>query len=481
MYNNSINQTYRYLLQTKEGKGFSEAEIKIILPQILTSLNFFHSQNQSHGAISLDTIVNNNQIILLPNQNYNFDPQKDIYDLGVAIIELLTAQSFYQIFNNEEAWDDYCTVSDQLLDIINKMIAPLPERFNSVNEVLSSLNNQNNYHTAPTIVNSDYTSPSINSQPNYAQNQTINLSKNNSPTIVAYPNNEQNNTINQSYNQVNLTKNKQLNWRWILLGSLGIIGILSAIAFPSFLSQANKGKEAFAKIHISSMVENQVNSYEEKGKFENNLQALQIGINSETDNYKYEVKLLDENKAIATATPQKKGLRSYLGVTFISDDNIIDGICATKETSLIAPQTPDLTNSNFQCASDSILISDVNNIPVPDQFIPRPSPEQAVIDYYGTINQQNYQKGWELLTPELRNNSNSHPEGFNSYLDWWTQVNYVDVLNTNLVDQTPNNSAVLTNLTYRLKSGRIVNQTLKFNFIWEPDRKQWLVNKVERQ
>ncbi|HEY9703691.1 MAG TPA: hypothetical protein V6C58_14685, partial [Allocoleopsis sp.] len=91
------------------------------------------------------------------------------------------------------------------------------------------------------------------------------------------------------------------------------------------------------------------------------------------------------------------------------------------------------------------------------------------------------QTGWELLTPELRNNPNSHPEGFNSYLEWWTQVRYVNVLNAKLVNQTTNNSSVLTDLTYHLKSGRIVNQTLEFNFVWDSQTKQWLVNRVKRQ
>jgi type IV pilus assembly protein PilA len=367
MYNNSINQTYRYLLQTKEGKGFSEAEIKIILPQILSALNLLHSQNQSHGAISLETIVNqNNQLILLPNQNYNFDPQKDIYDLGLVLIELLTAKSPHEILNltTGETWDDYCFISDNLIALINKMIAPFPERFNSVNEILMSLNNQNNAYNPPpvSIPNSN---PTLISQPNIYQ-------PNNSQTVVSQPNyvQPQPNYQKPNYdNQINQVQRKKIQKITVWLVPLFIIGILGVIALPGFLNQANKARQAEAKMSISALVRSQVQSYIEEGNFKNNLSSLGTGLNSETDNYSYEVKLLNENSSIISATPKKKGINSYLGVTFISNSNIIYGICGTKEPSLIAPQTPELTDINFQCSNDSELFFNPDPIPVPTQFL----------------------------------------------------------------------------------------------------------------
>ena len=49
--------TYRTLLAPVSGHGLSEAEAKDILRQILQYLIELHDRNQSHGAVSLDTVA----------------------------------------------------------------------------------------------------------------------------------------------------------------------------------------------------------------------------------------------------------------------------------------------------------------------------------------------------------------------------------------------------------------------------------------
>ncbi len=86
-----------------------------------------------------------------------------------------------------------------------------------------------------------------------------------------------------------------------LLVVIIIIGILSAIALPSFLNQANKAKQSEAKTYIGSMNRAQQAYYLENGNFAFNgsdaslttdalaFSALGLGITPETENYSYAI------------------------------------------------------------------------------------------------------------------------------------------------------------------------------------------------
>ncbi len=75
-----------------------------------------------------------------------------------------------------------------------------------------------------------------------------------------------------------------------LLVVIIIIGILSAIALPAFLNQANKAKQSEAKTNVGSMVRGQQAFYAENGAFvvnASNFSELGLGIATQTANYKY--------------------------------------------------------------------------------------------------------------------------------------------------------------------------------------------------
>ena len=73
-----------------------------------------------------------------------------------------------------------------------------------------------------------------------------------------------------------------------LLVVIIIIGILSAIALPSFLNQANKAKQSEAKTYTGSMNRAQQAYYLEQGEFTTELDELGLGISSSTENYFYQ-------------------------------------------------------------------------------------------------------------------------------------------------------------------------------------------------
>ena len=72
-----------------------------------------------------------------------------------------------------------------------------------------------------------------------------------------------------------------------LLVVIIIIGILSAIALPSFLNQANKARESEAKQYTGSMNRAQQAHFLERVKFTTNFGDLGLGISTDTTNYSY--------------------------------------------------------------------------------------------------------------------------------------------------------------------------------------------------
>ena len=74
-----------------------------------------------------------------------------------------------------------------------------------------------------------------------------------------------------------------------LLVVIIIIGILSAIALPSFLNQANKARESEAKQYIGSLNRGQQAYFLQEQEFSSALTNLELGIASVTQNYSYAV------------------------------------------------------------------------------------------------------------------------------------------------------------------------------------------------
>ncbi|NJL41543.1 MAG: prepilin-type N-terminal cleavage/methylation domain-containing protein [Leptolyngbyaceae cyanobacterium SM1_4_3] len=105
-----------------------------------------------------------------------------------------------------------------------------------------------------------------------------------------------------------------------LLVVIIIIGILAAIALPSFLNQANKARESEAKSYVGSMNRGQQayflerQEFVDQAKFEN----LGLGISTNTNNYSYKIAGggVDSTVASNQAQPAKVAqatVRAYVG------------------------------------------------------------------------------------------------------------------------------------------------------------------------
>ncbi len=108
-----------------------------------------------------------------------------------------------------------------------------------------------------------------------------------------------------------------------LLVVIIIIGILSAIALPSFLNQANKARESEGKQYAGSMNRGQQTYYLENQKFATSIELMGLGISTGTTNYTYSLKTSSGADMDATAAavhnvadPKNSvNLRAFIGVT----------------------------------------------------------------------------------------------------------------------------------------------------------------------
>ncbi|WP_017306956.1 type IV pilin-like G/H family protein [Spirulina subsalsa] len=94
-----------------------------------------------------------------------------------------------------------------------------------------------------------------------------------------------------------------------------IIGILASIAYPSMLGQANKAKQAEAKMNIGAINRGQQMYFVASGIYASRLSELGMGIQAQTENYRYAIASKDGGESVANwAAPRKPTLRAYIGL-----------------------------------------------------------------------------------------------------------------------------------------------------------------------
>ena len=105
-----------------------------------------------------------------------------------------------------------------------------------------------------------------------------------------------------------------------LLVVIIIIGILAAIALPSFLNQSNKAKQSEAKTYVGTLNKGQQAYFTEKNRFGSDVAILGIGVKTTTENYEYASAgtaynggVITANAALSAATSKAVALRGYAG------------------------------------------------------------------------------------------------------------------------------------------------------------------------
>ncbi len=105
-----------------------------------------------------------------------------------------------------------------------------------------------------------------------------------------------------------------------LLVVIIIIGILSAIALPSFLNQANKAKQSEAKQYVGTLNRTQQAYYLEKSRFSSDFNGLANPVPETTTNYDYKLTPVTSasTNVVNYGNSKAAALKSYNGMVAIS-------------------------------------------------------------------------------------------------------------------------------------------------------------------
>jgi prepilin-type N-terminal cleavage/methylation domain-containing protein len=151
-----------------------------------------------------------------------------------------------------------------------------------------------------------------------------------------------------------------------LLVVIIIIGILSAIALPSFLNQANKAKQSEAKQYAGSMNRAQQAKFAEDGKFAD-FDNLGLGVKTQTSNYTYAVSPATPTVATTTvgnvATPLSTALKAYTGTVELgknattSETTTVALLCEAKASGTATVPLAAGAGGDFKCQGNSVEVS----------------------------------------------------------------------------------------------------------------------------
>jgi type IV pilus assembly protein PilA len=148
---------------------------------------------------------------------------------------------------------------------------------------------------------------------------------------------------------------------------LMLFGIIVAIELPSFLRQAGKAKQVEPKQYVRSMNRSQHAHFAEKAAFANSVNALEIGIKTETANGKYSV-IATKKAAFNYGLSKKKDLKSCVGGVFIvpakevvpnaaKDEIIISILCQSDSPGTIKPAEPTYQNGKIVCGKGTTEVT----------------------------------------------------------------------------------------------------------------------------
>ncbi|MBK4732963.1 protein kinase [Oxynema sp. CENA135] len=105
---------------------------------------------------------------------------------------------------------------------------------------------------------------------------------------------------------------------------------------------------------------------------------------------------------------------------------------------------------------------------------PRPSPEEAIENYYSTLNDRNYQDSWNQLSPEFQ--TEYHGQDPQSYNGFWEGVDRVDIDRVVRTEQQGDRANVDVELNYATPDGGQTSEVRNFQLIWDENNQKWLID-----
>lgn len=154
----------------------------------------------------------------------------------------------------------------------------------------------------------------------------------------------------------------------LMIAFIGVpaVMILAALALRSVLSSScgggNTGQRE-AKQYVSSVNKGQQAKYAEDGAFSNSVNALGLGLKTQTTNYNYST-IATKNAAFSYGVARSNNLTSYVGAVFLvpvsqaanKEKTTVSILCAANSPGNTQPLAPILQNDNPVCAAGSSVV-----------------------------------------------------------------------------------------------------------------------------
>ncbi|NMF84973.1 type IV pilin-like G/H family protein [Nodosilinea sp. P-1105] len=121
-----------------------------------------------------------------------------------------------------------------------------------------------------------------------------------------------------------------------------ILGLLSALVWPSFMRYTTRARQANALKYVGSLSRAQQYYFLEHARFASSLAELGFNHLDAAPDYGYAVKLADNGTTVVVAAPANDELKGYAGLVYTTTDNggnavISTLVCEGSRTAIAAP------------------------------------------------------------------------------------------------------------------------------------------------
>lgn len=130
-----------------------------------------------------------------------------------------------------------------------------------------------------------------------------------------------------------------------------------------------------------------------------------------------------------------------------------------------SPQSTVVANPSSTTNSESI--------PAASASSERMTPDVAIVNHYKAIDNKDLENSWSNLSPSFKGSNLT--KGFNAYIAWWNSVDKVYIGDVKVMRSSDTSSVVKADLSYKLRSGRIMDDKKKYIYLVWADGK-WLID-----
>lgn len=139
-----------------------------------------------------------------------------------------------------------------------------------------------------------------------------------------------------------------------------------------FANQGNKARQSEAKTYVGAMNRGQQAHFLERNRWGKTIDEIGIGIKSESEDYRYTIKIVDSIKtvntknyagiAVNTAIAKKDGLKSYVGVVYLSNSGAaaelssLGILCESQQPTTKESGLPEFDGKQVKCPNDYVSL-----------------------------------------------------------------------------------------------------------------------------